>query len=82
MSHSVFSIREHVISCQHIREYPDATAEDEEEKLQLCVKQYVPLHQAKDVPPGAITIIGAHANGFPKVSRSIYFAQYRTTELN
>ncbi|OAP60882.1 hypothetical protein AYL99_05884 [Fonsecaea erecta] len=62
---SSFHIVEHKIPCQHIREYPRATAGAQEDVLHLAVKQYIP----KDNPnpqPGDVTIIGAHANGFPK----------------
>lgn len=61
-----FSVHVHVIESQHIREYPGAVVENQEEALQLHVKQYVPLDETS-ILPGAITIIGAHANGFPKV---------------
>ena len=66
MSSSVFDIRPHVVPCQHIREYPAATSEDQEADLQLHVKQYTPRDESA-TQSGAITIIGAHANGFPKV---------------
>jgi len=62
---SPFNVIEHIIPCQHIREYPRATIGEQEEVLHLAVKQYIP----KDNPypqPGDVTIIGAHANGFPK----------------
>ena len=39
--------------------------ENQEDDLFLHVKQYIPLDQSNS-QPGAITIIGAHANGFPK----------------
>ncbi|KAH6894423.1 Alpha/beta hydrolase family-domain-containing protein [Thelonectria olida] len=64
-SSSVFHIKEHIIDAAHIREYPQATANSQDEKLQLHVKQYIP----KDNPnpqKGHVTIIGGHANGFPK----------------
>ncbi|KIX04650.1 uncharacterized protein Z518_05520 [Rhinocladiella mackenziei CBS 650.93] len=62
---SSFHIVEHSIPCQHIREYPRALSGSQEDVLHLAVKQYIP----KDNPnprPGDVTIIGAHANGFPK----------------
>ncbi|KAL6874957.1 alpha/beta-hydrolase [Trichoderma novae-zelandiae] len=64
-SFPVFEIREHTIQASHIREYPRATAVSQDEPLLLHVKQYTPKHGG---PPrkGDITIIGAHANGFPK----------------
>ena len=67
MATRFFEIKSHVLPCQYIREYPGATLDDQEDTLQLHIKQYVPREQA-DVPSGAVTIIGAHANGFPKVS--------------
>lgn len=57
---------EHISPCQHIREYPRAIATEQEETLWLSVKQYVPIDNPNP-KPGDITIIGAHANGFPKV---------------
>lgn len=60
-----FHVREHLIPSQHVREYARATAHSQEDVLYLAIKQYVP----KDNPspqPGDVTIIGAHANGFPK----------------
>ena len=65
MSPSVFRVQEHTIPCQYIREYPGATLENQEDDLFLHVKQYVPLDQSNG-QASAITIIGAHANGFPK----------------
>ena len=66
MSSSVFSVKTHVVSAQHIREYPGATLNNQEDDLKLHVKQYIPQNQSES-PPGAITIVGAHANGYPKV---------------
>ncbi|KAL6897022.1 Alpha/beta hydrolase family domain-containing protein [Trichoderma evansii] len=62
---SVFDIQEHTIQASHIREYSRATANSQDDALLLHVKQYTPKHGG---PPrnGDITIIGAHANGFPK----------------
>ena len=65
MSTERFRIVEHKIPCQHIREYPRATAHGQEDILHLAVKQYVPLDNS-NARPGDITIIGAHANAFPK----------------
>lgn len=66
-SSSVFDIQEHTIQASHIREYPRATATSQDDALLLHVKQYTPKHGG---PPrkGDITVIGAHANGFPKAS--------------
>ncbi|EAW24908.1 putative toxin biosynthesis protein [Aspergillus fischeri NRRL 181] len=60
-----FRIVEHVVECQHIREYPAATANEQEDILHLAVKQYVPLDNPEP-QPGDVTILAAHANGFPK----------------
>jgi len=65
MSSDLFSITRHKVPCQHIREYPKATAGEQETTQYLEVKQYVPL--SNRIPsPGDVTIIAAHANGFPK----------------
>ncbi|KAH6605658.1 hypothetical protein Trco_004811 [Trichoderma cornu-damae] len=64
-SPSVFHVREHTIQASHIREYPRATANSQEEPLLLHVKQYTP-RQGGPPRKGDITIVGAHANGFPK----------------
>ncbi|TQN71041.1 Abhydrolase domain-containing protein mpaH [Colletotrichum shisoi] len=62
---SVFHVREHVLDGSHIREFPRALSRSQDDVLKIAVKEYIP----KDNPnpkPGDITIIGAHANGFPK----------------
>jgi hypothetical protein len=66
MSSEFFRIQEHVIASQHVREYPGATADSQEDVLKLHIKQYTPLDSDLS-SPNAVTIIGAHANGFPKV---------------
>lgn len=66
MSTSHFSIKEHIIPCSYIREYPGALLDSQEDVLRLHVKQYTPRNNFRR-QPGAITIIGAHANAFPKV---------------
>lgn len=63
---SVFKIQEHTIPSTHIREYPRALAGDQEDQLQLAIKQYTPRESARKDDQG-VTVIGAHANGFPKV---------------
>jgi hypothetical protein len=62
---SKFRVVEHLIPCQHIREYAHATANEQEDVLHLAVKQYIPLDNP-DPKPGDVTIIGGHANGFVK----------------
>ncbi|KAI9735236.1 MAG: hypothetical protein M1834_001826 [Cirrosporium novae-zelandiae] len=65
MSCAFFKIIEHRVPCQHIREYPRGTAHTQEDVLYLAVKQYIPKNRS-NLEPGDVTIIGAHANGFPK----------------
>ncbi|KAI5245960.1 hypothetical protein E4T42_06580 [Aureobasidium subglaciale] len=65
MSLSTFSIKEHTLPCSYIREYPLATADDQEDTLYLAIKQYTPLDNLTP-QKGDVTIIAAHANGFPK----------------
>jgi hypothetical protein len=65
MTSSTFKIREHVLEGQHIREYARATAFKQEDVLRIAIKQYIPLDNL-DPQPGDVTIIGAHANGYPK----------------
>ncbi|KAI1935645.1 hypothetical protein LOZ66_005185 [Ophidiomyces ophidiicola] len=60
-----FRIVEHLVPGQHIREYPRATSTIQEETLCLSVKQYIPLDNPNP-QAGDVTIIGAHANAFPK----------------
>ncbi|KAK5707749.1 hypothetical protein LTR97_000287 [Elasticomyces elasticus] len=63
MSH--FRVLEHTVKCQHTRERPAGAELGHENDLRLHVKQYVP--KTNDQPKvGDVTIIGAHANGFPK----------------
>ncbi|ETN46338.1 uncharacterized protein HMPREF1541_00522 [Cyphellophora europaea CBS 101466] len=60
-----YHIVEHIVPAQHIREFPRAVLDAEETVLNLHVKQYIPTDNP-DPRPGDVTIIGAHANGFPK----------------
>jgi hypothetical protein len=66
MTSSVFHVKEHIVPSQHIREYARATAVDQHDVLKLSVKQYTPIDNPSP-QPGDVTIIGAHANGYPKV---------------
>lgn len=62
---SSFHIVEHTVPASYIREYPHALAHSQEDQLHLAIKQYIP--KSNPTPkPGDITILGAHANGFPK----------------
>jgi hypothetical protein len=71
MTSSTFKIIEHVLDGQHIREYAQATAFKQEDALKIAIKQYIPLDNPNP-QPGDVTIIGAHANGYPKVCGSTY----------
>ncbi|KAJ9651024.1 hypothetical protein H2198_009676 [Neophaeococcomyces mojaviensis] len=62
---SNYRIIEHKIPCSYIREFPRALANNQEDTLHLAVKQYIPIDNPNP-RPGDITIIAAHANGFPK----------------
>ncbi|KAG8529643.1 uncharacterized protein KY384_005124 [Bacidia gigantensis] len=64
MSQNTFQVLEHVIPCQYVREYPNAI-KYKNAQLRLAIKEYKPLGIAK-FSPNAVTIIAAHANGFPK----------------
>jgi hypothetical protein len=66
MSTHLFRIQDHKLPAQHIRSYPYATLHEDEEVLHLAIKQYTPLDNPNP-KRGDVTIIGAHANGFPKV---------------
>lgn len=61
-----FRVIEHQVPASYIREYPHALANSQEDTLTLAVKQYVPLSNPSPLPRHAITIVAAHANGFPK----------------
>ena len=59
-----FDVKEHRVPGQHIREYPRATANAQEEVLELVVKEYIPREGGGGE---GVTVLAAHANGFPKV---------------
>lgn len=61
---SPFIVKEHVVPGHHVREYARATSNAQEDVLELAVKEYVPRETGGE---GDVTVIGAHANGFPKV---------------
>ncbi len=70
MSTLLFLTKSHIIPGQHIREYPEATANEQEDELQLSVKQYTPLSN-QNPQHGDVTIIATHATGYPKVSSGL-----------
>ncbi|PVH97043.1 toxin biosynthesis protein [Periconia macrospinosa] len=61
MENTLFDIQEHVIPCQHIREYPRGVKS--EGSLRLALKQYTPITSKSE---NGITIIAGHGNGIPK----------------
>lgn len=63
-----FQVIEHESSCQHLREYPNGLRPRSQGQLKLAIKQYKPLH-SQQPSEDAVTILAAHANGFPKVSQ-------------
>ncbi|KAH7141060.1 Alpha/beta hydrolase family-domain-containing protein [Dactylonectria macrodidyma] len=62
---SFFREVEHTITGHHSREYVTATKHGDEDVPKLAVKQYIPLDNPNP-QPGDVTIVAAHANGFPK----------------
>jgi hypothetical protein len=67
MSIDIFRVTQHTLPACHVRDYPGSTAKAQEDVLTLHVKQYTPLDQGESVPSDAITLIAAHACGYPKV---------------
>lgn len=74
-----FEIIEHHVPSSYIREYPRALANSQEDTLTLAVKQYRPRSNPDPLPKHAITIIAAHANGFPKELYEPLFAELAAT---
>lgn len=66
MSTEKFTITDHLVPANHIREYPGSTV-NQEDVLKIHVKQYTPKRDGP-VPEDAITFIAAHGVGLPKVS--------------
>ncbi|GKZ32172.1 hypothetical protein AbraIFM66950_001352 [Aspergillus brasiliensis] len=64
-SSSHWRIIEHTVPCQHIREYPAATARTQEDILHLAAKQYIPTTNTEPLP-GDLTIVIAPGSGHPK----------------
>ncbi|EME83706.1 uncharacterized protein MYCFIDRAFT_154218 [Pseudocercospora fijiensis CIRAD86] len=60
-----FDVIEHKVPAAHLREFPRATANSEEDVLYLAVKQYIPKNN-RSPEPGDVTLIAAHAVGFNK----------------
>jgi hypothetical protein len=66
-----YRVVEHTVTCSHSREYVTATANGDADRPRLAVKQYIPLDNTNP-QPGDVTVIAAHANGFPKVRESMF----------
>jgi hypothetical protein len=63
-----FTIQEHIIPCQHIRQH-DRPSAPKQTSPRLSVKQYSPTNNASPIA-GDITIIAAHGNGLVKVVKA------------
>ncbi|RKL49902.1 hypothetical protein BFJ70_g1075 [Fusarium oxysporum] len=62
---SSFRMVQHIVNGCHTRDHRAATANGDDDTPKLSVKQYIPLDNSTP-KPGDLTIIAAHANGFPK----------------
>ena len=65
MSTKHFQRITHIVESSHIRQYPHALADSQEDVLRIAVKQYIPTNN-KVPRPGDLTIIASHANGVGK----------------
>jgi hypothetical protein len=74
---SRFRVVEHITRCQHVREQPGSVVAGRANDLRLAVKQYIPINHPSS-NEGGVTIIGAHANAFPKVYRSLLVFSYQS----
>ncbi|KAL4879337.1 Alpha/beta hydrolase family-domain-containing protein [Aspergillus karnatakaensis] len=64
MPTSPFTVTEHVVDAQYMREYPHATT-TQDAPLKLAVKKYTPVNN-ENPQPGDVTLVGFHGAGFPK----------------
>jgi hypothetical protein len=78
---NAFKVVEHTIPGQHIREHPHSIKGRQEAALQLAIKQYIPLDLSHPIPENAVTVIGAHGNGSPKVPSLPLRTAHRTDPL-
>lgn len=60
-----FTVTDHTVDCQHLREYPRAAA-PQDAPLKLLVKKYTPVDNPHP-QPGDVTLIGVPGTGLPKV---------------
>ncbi|KAB8349600.1 hypothetical protein FH972_023624 [Carpinus fangiana] len=65
MSLTNFHVREHVLPCSHVREYPRAVRSEEDDVLHMHIKRYTPISNTRPEPYD-VTFIAAHANGVGK----------------
>lgn len=63
MSH--FTVHSHTTRTQHTRDRPAGAERGRHNDLRLHVNQYIP-EDNNSPKAGDVTLIGAHANGFPK----------------
>lgn len=64
-SSQYFRNHRHTLRCAHTRDRPASVELGKENSLSLDVKQYIPKDNP-DPQPNDVTLIGAHANAFPK----------------
>ncbi|KAF7185911.1 Abhydrolase domain-containing protein mpaH [Pseudocercospora fuligena] len=76
---SPFVIEEHVFEGQHIREYPAALANSQEDVIKLHAKSYTPHEVASGKANGDLTVIAYHANAFQKEVYEPFFEQLYET---
>jgi hypothetical protein len=65
---SSFRVVQHTVNGCHTRDHIAATVNGDADIPKLAVKQYIPLDNPNP-KPGDLTILAAHANGFPKASK-------------
>lgn len=63
---SHFRVIEHVVPCQHTRQYPGGAEPGQHSALRLSVKQYIPKQPPEGWADRALTVIGASGNGLPR----------------
>ncbi|KAM5344212.1 hypothetical protein ACJ41O_012749 [Fusarium nematophilum] len=73
---SHWRVVQHTVSGCHTRDHIAATANGDANTPKLSVKQYIPLNNPTP-QPGDVTIIGAHANGFPKLYEPLWDEIYQ-----
>lgn len=67
-----FNVTEHTVQACHIREYA-GSSQNQEDILQLHVKQYTPKNSTAKGANNAVTILSSPGVGLPKVSPTCYY---------